>query len=102
MWMEIIIKGGGGRLLGLLSGLRRPPDLGYSYRRILPQKVALCSKKTDLFYSSSQSRPIRPQKCAFGNVWATKCGNVGHETIPTPHLTFVPTPFMTAPRFTAE
>src|SRR5271157_6155919 len=46
-------RGGGGRLLGLLSGLRRPPDLGYQYRRILPQKVANRTWKSELFYSSS-------------------------------------------------
>jgi hypothetical protein len=34
-----IFRGGGGRLLGLLSGLRRPPDLGYHYRRFCAKKV---------------------------------------------------------------
>jgi hypothetical protein len=33
-------KGAVGAYFGLLSGLRRPPDLGYYYRRIFPQKVA--------------------------------------------------------------
>ncbi len=35
-----IFKGAVGAYLGLLSGLRRPPDLGYQYRRIVPEKVA--------------------------------------------------------------
>ena len=51
-------EGAVGASLGLLSGLRRPPDLGYLYRRILPEKVASCSNKTFLFYSSSHSAPI--------------------------------------------
>jgi hypothetical protein len=42
-------EGAVGAFLGLLSGLRRPPDLGYLYRRILPEKVASCSNKTFLF-----------------------------------------------------
>ena len=62
-------KGGGGRLFGLLSGLRRPPDLGYFYRRIFPQKVAFGTRKSELFYSSSQRERITCILFYFGELF---------------------------------
>src|SRR5271165_1418271 len=64
------LKGGGGRLFGLLSGLRRPPDLGYFYRRIFPQKVAFTTTKSELFYSSSQCELFWLSLRRFGNFLA--------------------------------
>ena len=60
-------KGAVGAYLGLLSGLRRPPDLGYQYRRILPKKVANRTGKMQLFYSSSHLGQIYEQNHEFGN-----------------------------------
>src|SRR5271169_3264786 len=52
---DFTLEGAVGAYLGLLSGLRRPPDLGYQYRRIVSEKVARCTRKSAIFYSSSHS-----------------------------------------------
>src|SRR5215469_16670276 len=62
-----VCKGAVGAYLGLLSGLRRPPDLGYQYRRILPEKVANRTRKAQLFYSSSHLGRFGQQNHQFGN-----------------------------------
>jgi len=62
------VRGRWAPFLGLLSGLRRPPDLGYHYRRILPEKVANRTGKTKLFYSSSHSERNSLQNHQFGNI----------------------------------
>jgi hypothetical protein len=66
-------KGAVGAYLGLLSGLRRPPDLGYFYRRIFLQKVAERTRKSVLFYSSSQTQQFWSKNCVFGNFFTGFC-----------------------------
>jgi len=68
-----LCKGAVGAYLGLLSGLRRPPDLGYQYRRISPEKVANRTWKTQLFYSSSHLGRFCQQNHQFGNFSLALC-----------------------------
>ena len=75
-------KGAVGAYLGLLSGLRRPPDLGYQYRRILPEKVAIRTDKTQLFYSSSHLEQFHQQNHQFGNFSLLRAENVPSTTFP--------------------